>query len=79
MAEPAPADRNTERLSVVEDLLEGGTARQVEQTLSALHPAEIADLLESAGTCAQSSMRSGRTSMVRYCSKSAKTDRKSVV
>ena len=47
MAEPAPADRNTERLSVVEDLLEGGTARQVEQTLSAPHPAEIADLLES--------------------------------
>jgi len=47
MAETTPADRNTERLSVVEDLLEGGTARQVEQTLSALHPAEIADLLES--------------------------------
>jgi magnesium transporter len=47
MAETAPADRNTERLSVVEELLEGGTARQVEQMLTALHPAEIADLLES--------------------------------
>lgn len=47
MAETGPADSNTERLSVVEDLLEGGTARQVEQILTALHPAEIADLLES--------------------------------
>ncbi|MFW5969190.1 MAG: magnesium transporter [Halofilum sp. (in: g-proteobacteria)] len=47
MAETTPADRNTERLSVVEDLLEGGTGRQVEQMLTALHPAEIADLLES--------------------------------
>lgn len=47
MAETTPADRNTERLSVVEELLEGGTARQVEQMLTALHPAEVADLLES--------------------------------
>jgi len=47
MAEPAPTDRPTDRVTAVEELLESGTARQVERTLLALHPAEIADLLES--------------------------------
>jgi len=47
MAEPAPADRLSDRVAAIEDLLESGTARQVERMLHALHPAEIADLLES--------------------------------
>ncbi|MDZ7830051.1 MAG: magnesium transporter [Halofilum sp. (in: g-proteobacteria)] len=47
MAEAAPADRLTDRVAAIEDLLESGTARQVERMLHALHPAEIADLLES--------------------------------
>ncbi len=47
MAEPASADRTADRVAAIEDLLEGGTARQVERMLHALHPAEIADLLES--------------------------------
>jgi len=47
MAEAAPADRLSDRVAVIEDLLESGTARQVERMLHALHPAEIADLLES--------------------------------
>ena len=47
MAEPAPADRTADRVAAIEDLLESGTARQVERMLHALHPAEIADLLES--------------------------------
>lgn len=47
MAEPASADRTNERVAAIEDLIESGTARQVEHMLHALHPAEIADLLES--------------------------------
>mgnify|MGYP006283058749 CR=1 FL=1 len=47
MAEASTAERGTDRLKAIEELLEGGTARQVEQMLHALHPAEIADLLES--------------------------------
>jgi len=47
MAETAPADRLSDRVAAIEDLLESGTARQVERMLHALHPAEIADLLES--------------------------------
>lgn len=47
MAEAAPADRTADRVAAIEDLLESGTARQVERMLHALHPAEIADLLES--------------------------------
>lgn len=47
MAEPASSERTTERVAAIEELLESGTARQVERMLNALHPAEIADLLES--------------------------------
>ncbi len=47
MVEASTAERGTERLNAIEQLLEEGTTRQVEQMLQALHPAEIADLLES--------------------------------
>ena len=47
MADTTTAERTSEHLQAVEELLESGTARQVEQMLQALHPAEIADLLES--------------------------------
>ncbi|MDX1610230.1 MAG: magnesium transporter [Halofilum sp. (in: g-proteobacteria)] len=47
MAEAAAAESSADRVAVIEDLLESGTARQVERMLHALHPAEIADLLES--------------------------------
>lgn len=48
MADAASAERTSDRVQAIEELIErGGTARQVEQMLHALHPAEIADLLES--------------------------------
>lgn len=47
MAEPASSDRMSERVAAIEELLESGSARQVERMLNALQPAEIADLLAS--------------------------------
>jgi magnesium transporter len=47
MLESAPMERAPDRLSRLYDALESGTLVQARRTLNDLHPAEIADLLES--------------------------------
>ncbi len=47
MADTAPQEQTEERLQTLSDVLESGTVQQALRVLNALHPAEIADLLES--------------------------------
>ena len=47
MAELAITDQTAERFELLRNAMETGTMRQAKRILNALHPSEIADLLES--------------------------------
>lgn len=47
MAERVSTDQTSERLELLRDAMQSGTMLQAKRTLNSLHPAEIADLLES--------------------------------